>query len=244
MGSSAIFVFAFVLNPSASSLSSPSTKMSPLPYTTCHLFAPSSRFSFSTQLGIVWDPLSAEVGSEWVDFPTASQKTELKKEAKRRTARKEMPLYFLEHDEMNGPWSPETFQDVWTLLVEHEMVTLKGICRDDRKAVYETAQMFCAALEEMISASQGGDDGDDEEDENESVFLPVAVLSYQGHSALIYCPTLPNDHPNKFLLRTSVGQKNVWSPRPRPLRDDRGQITKSRKEMMEMMEMEADEEED
>ncbi|KAG7368386.1 hypothetical protein IV203_031129 [Nitzschia inconspicua] len=201
-----------------------------------HDFDHSYHCTTPTQLQIVWDPRNAEVGSEWVDFPTPSQRTELKKEAKRRIARKKMPLYFFPNEETDGPWSLGTFEEVWSLLVEHEMITLRGICRKDRKSVYQTALLFCGELEDMISASQAGadnDEGNDDDDESNTVTLPVAVLSYQGHSALIYCPTLPTDHPDKFLLRTSVGQKNVWTAREKPLRDDRGQIIKEPRQVMD-----------
>jgi hypothetical protein len=176
----------------------------------------------SSRLFILWDPRNVE--TDLVDFPTPAQRTELKKEAKRRSARKTMPLYFFPEEEMEGPWSPETFQDVWNLLVQHEMITLKGICRNDRKLVYQTAQWFCEEMEELISSASSREDDDDNSKDDDDMSLPVTVLSYQGHSALIYCPTLPLDHPDKFLLRTSVGQKNVYTARPKPLRDNRGQI--------------------
>jgi hypothetical protein len=195
----------------------------------------------TTRLQILWDPHDVETRSDLVDFPTSAQQTELKKEAKRRMARKEMPLFIFKEDEMNGPWSPETFQEVWNLLTRHEMITLKGICRNDRKLVYQTAQLFCEQMEDLISASQvvgdigqvNNDDCDYDDDDSENTTLPVAVLSYKGHSALIYCPTLPLDNPDKFHLRTSVGQKNVWTARPKPLRDDRGQIIKQPMEVLE-----------
>jgi hypothetical protein len=185
-----------------------------------------------TRLQVIWDPHNVEGLPAFVNFPTSAQQIELKKEAKRRTARKQMPLFFFKEEEMNGPWSPETFQDVWNLLTKNEMITLKGICRNDRKLVHQTARWFCEELEDLISGSQGGDNGqvdgsdDSDDDDIEYATLPVEVLSYTGHSALIYCPTLSHHHPDKFRLHTSVGQKNVWTARPKPLRDDRGQIIK------------------
>ncbi|KAL3915920.1 MAG: hypothetical protein SGARI_008079 [Bacillariaceae sp.] len=162
----------------------------------------------------------------------------MKKEAKRRNARKKLKYFSLPEEETNGPWSPETFQEVWGLLTQHEMILLKGLCRDDKKEVFQTAKWFCEDMEELISTSQSYEEEgeeEDEEDADEEFSLPVALLSVEGHKALIYCPTLPVDHPNSFRLRTSVGQKNVWSMRPKPLRDDSGQIIKSRKEMMELL---------
>lgn len=193
----------------------------------------------STQLQIVWDPRSIDNDSGLVDFPTPSQRTEIKKEAKRRAARRKLQYFSFSDEESYGPWSPETFQESWSLLTQYEMIQLKGICRDDKKQVYTTAKLFCEAMEELIATSQSYDDEDgDETSESEEpeFILPVALLSVKGHTALIYCPTLPVAHPDKFQLRTSVGQKNIWSARPKPLRDNSGQIIKSRKEVMEMYE--------
>jgi hypothetical protein len=64
------------------------------------------------------------------------------------------------------------------------------------------------------------------------VVLPVALLETKGHTCLIYSPTLPVDHENKFIkLRTSVGMKNTWMPREKAPRDYRGQIIKGWREM-------------
>jgi hypothetical protein len=183
------------------------------------------------ELRVVWDPRDVDSDSGLVDFPTSSQRTELKKEAKRRTARKQLKFYSFSQEETDGPWSPETFEQVWSLLTQHEMIMLKGVSRNDRKEVYQTALSFCEEMEELIAATSQSY----EEDVEEQLSLPVALLSVEGHKALIYCPTLPVDHPDKFRLRTSVGQKNVWTMRPKPLRDNSGQVIKSRKEMVEMM---------
>jgi hypothetical protein len=183
----------------------------------------------TTQLQVLWDPQNVENDSGLVDFPTSSQKKELRKEAKRRTARKTLPFFTLSDEESNGPWSEETFQMVWDLLVKHEMILIKGICRDERNVAYQTANWFCEEMEDLISAAHDIDD----RTEDERGTLPVALLSVNGNSALIYCPTLPLDHPDKFRLRTSVGQKNVWKARVKALRDYRGQIIKEPSQALE-----------
>merc|ERR1712166_1021294 len=104
---------------------------------------------------------------------------------------------------------------------------IKGICRADRRQVFQTAKLFCEELEGLISPSLGNNeenDGDEEGGNEGAVCLPVALISSKGHTALIYCPTLPVDHPDKLILRTSVGQKNVWTARLKSPRDNRGQI--------------------
>mmetsp|Transcript_31266 Transcript_31266/g.52124 ORF Transcript_31266/g.52124 Transcript_31266/m.52124 type:complete len:252 (+) Transcript_31266:258-1013(+) len=189
-----------------------------------HYQGESAAPKLTTRLQVLWDPRNPECGSELVSFPTPSQRAEIKKEASRRKARKQLPFFSFPLEETNGAWSTDTYQAVWNLLVNHEIVQLKGICREERKHVWQTAKQFCEQMEDLISAS---DDEDDEEEEEEiGSSLPVALLSTSGHSALIYCPTLPVDHPDKLRLRTSVGQKNVWKARPKPLRDNAGKIIK------------------
>lgn len=180
----------------------------------------------SSELQVLWDPRDAEKGSEFVDFPTASQRAEIKKEAKKRRARRQMPYFSFSDEETNGPWSDETMMAVWKQLTENEMIELKGICRESLRDVFQTAKWFCEELEELIAPVGSDEEGEMDED---SIYLPVALMSTKGHTALIYCPTLPVDHPDKFVLRTSVGQKNVWKARPKAPRDGRGQIIKDAK---------------
>lgn len=188
---------------------------------------PSATPSHPTKLQVVWDPRNAESDSGYVDFPTGSQRIEIKKEAKKRRARRQMPYISFSDDEANGPWSDETMMAVWKQLTESEMVELKGICRQDLRDVFQTAKWFCEDLEELIAPA--GSNAEDEEDGDGDIYLPVALISTKGHTALIYCPTLPVDHPEKFILRTSVGQKNVWKARPKAPRDGSGQIIKDAK---------------
>mmetsp|Transcript_7309 Transcript_7309/g.17828 ORF Transcript_7309/g.17828 Transcript_7309/m.17828 type:complete len:236 (-) Transcript_7309:393-1100(-) len=186
----------------------------------------SSTTSAPTSLWALWDPRNLEKGSEFVEFPTPSQRAEIKKEAKKRRVSRQLPYFSLPDAETDGPWSDETIQAIWKELTETEMMELKGISRQEIRGVYQTAKWFCEELEELISPAIGDHDGDREDEENQGMHLPVALISTKGHTALIYCPTLPVDHPDKFVLRTSVGQKNVWRARPKPLRDISGQIIK------------------
>jgi len=181
--------------------------------------------SQSTTLQVLWDPRNAENDSGYVDFPTPSQRSEIKKEAKRRRARRQMPYFSFSDEETDGQWSEKTIQAIWKQLTETEMMELKGVCRQDLRDVYQTSRLFCEVLEDLISPDSEDDVENNREDhEAQSMHLPVALISTKGHTALIYCPTLPADHPNKLVLRTSVGQKNVWKARPKALRDISGQI--------------------
>merc|ERR1712176_36768 len=112
------------------------------------------------------------------------------------------------------------------------MMEVKGNCRNDRRYVFQTAKWFCEELEDLISPPpSGGNEGEDDSgNQGGGPALPVALISTKGHTSLIYCPALPLDHQDKFLLRTSVGQKNIWKARPKPLRDNRGQIIREKPE--------------
>ena len=189
----------------------------------------SSATSTPTNLAALWDPRKQEKGSEFVEFPTPSQRAEIKKEAKKRRARRQLPYFSFPDAETDGPWSDETIQAIWKQLTETEMMELKGICRQEIRDVYQTAKWFCEELEELISPAISNEDGNEEDEGNQGTHLPVALISQKGHTALIYCPTLPVDHPDKFVLRTSVGQKNVWKARPKPPRDISGQIIREPK---------------
>lgn len=162
-------------------------------------------------LHALYDPQTSS--DEFVEFPTASQRVELKKEASKRLARKELEDFVLSQEESFGPFSTETITNLWNALSENELVQVRGIAREERKLVFGIAERICAELELLQEE------------------LPVSLLSTKGHTALLYSPTLPTDHNNHVTLRTSVGQKNTWRPRPKPLRDSRGQVIKKRSEM-------------
>ncbi|KAL3936990.1 MAG: hypothetical protein SGBAC_007805 [Bacillariaceae sp.] len=152
-----------------------------------------------------------------VEFPTPSQRSTLKKEAAKRQARKELPTFSLPSDDQLGSFSDETLESIWELLEEHELLQIKGFAVEskERRLTHDLAMKLCLQLE-----------WEKERQINDDVTLPVAMLSYKGHSAIIYSPTLDNDHPKKFILRTSVGQKNTWKARTKAPRDNRGQIVK------------------
>jgi hypothetical protein len=157
-------------------------------------------------LGVLYDPRS--VDDEFVDFPTPSQRTFLKNEAARRQARKELVTFCLPPNEMDGPFSLATLNELWNDLSKNELVLVRGISKGDKKYVYGTAERICAELQTLQSE------------------LPITLLATKGHTATIFCPSLPLDNPLHVPLRTSVGQKNRWLARVKPPRDNRGQIIK------------------
>ena len=165
-------------------------------------------------LKVLWDPKNNldQINNGLIEFPTPSQKIELKKEASRRQARKKLPYLSISDDETRGNFSDGTLDQVWNMLQSDELVQIRGISKDDKKLTFTVATRLCLELE----MRQIEDD----------VVLPVALLSTKGHSAIIYSPTLDLDDPKKFQLRTSVGAKNTWTERVKAPRDNRGQIIK------------------
>jgi hypothetical protein len=157
-------------------------------------------------LCVLYDPRSAD--DEFVDFPTAPQRTFLKAEASRRQAWKQLATFYIPPEESDGPFSVDTLQELWNDLSKNELVLVRGISKGNKKYVYQTAERICAELETLQSE------------------LPVALLSTKGHTAVVFCPSLPIDDPLHVQLRTSVGQKNTWRARVKPPRDERGQIIK------------------
>lgn len=170
--------------------------------------APSSAYSYlqriPSRLCVLYDP--QETLDEFVEFPTASQRISLKKEASKRQARKELATFTIPEDETSGPFSDETLRELWHMVAGNELVLVRGISKRQQKYVFSTAGRLCAELEVMQKE------------------LPVTLLSTKGYTAILFSPSLPDDHPLHVPLYTSVGQKNTWRARPKPPRDNRGQI--------------------
>jgi len=130
-------------------------------------------------------------------------------------------------------YDDQTLDEIWHELRMNEVIQLKGVCSESRKYVYSVATWICAMLEERQEEQTAESSNENDEDDDDAsvmasplpMALPVAVLDTKGHTCLLYSPTLPLDHENKFLtLRTSVGQKNSWTRREKAPRDHRGQI--------------------
>ena len=163
-------------------------------------------FRVGSSLGVLYDPRSAD--DEFVDFPTPAQRVFLKAEASRRQAWKQMATFSIPPEETDGPFTPATLQGLWNDLSKNELVLVRGISKSDKKEVWGTAERICAELETIQSE------------------LPVSLISTKGHTAVIFCPSLPLEDPLHVPLRTSVGQKNTWRARVKPPRDERGQVIK------------------
>jgi hypothetical protein len=198
--------------------------------------------------GVKWDPSQTAQEAEekvFVEFPTPAQRKTLRKEVGKLQARKELATFSMPEDgagvrevtnDDDSLFETGILKQIWDLLEEGEIevIQIRGLSRSDKKYAHAAAEHLCYEMEEyyystvVMGGKDDDDDDDDDQDEEEvDVLAPreVTLLSSKGHSAILYCPTmLELDHPNKIVLRTSVGQKNTWKPREKAPRDDRGQI--------------------
>mmetsp|Transcript_3584 Transcript_3584/g.9496 ORF Transcript_3584/g.9496 Transcript_3584/m.9496 type:complete len:245 (-) Transcript_3584:265-999(-) len=153
----------------------------------------------------------------YVEFPSPQQRMELKKIATKRNNQRKLQRFFLPAEETAGPFSPQTFADLMALLDDNELVEVRGISKESKSNAFSTAERLVAELKMEYEALPSAPDGE----------KIIALLSPKGHSVVLYAE-MADDHPDaasrKIVLRTSVGQKNVWVQRPKPERDNRGQI--------------------
>jgi len=163
-----------------------------------------------------WDPQTTD--DSLVEFPTALQRKELTKEAKRRQAWKTMAQFSLVPEEsFGGNVSSETMSTLAELLNQQELIEIRAFCVGNKKAVYDTALVLAYELEMEMQKI-------------------VSVVSYKGQSAVFYSPRMIGDDlatasnnsnlPSPIELRTSVGLKSTWEKRTKQQRDHRGQIVK------------------
>eukprot|EP00934_Nitzschia_sp_Nitz4_P000878 Nitzschia sp. Nitz4//scaffold23_size168460//17841//18464//NITZ4_002203-RA/size168460-processed-gene-0.210-mRNA-1//1//CDS//3329543587//878//frame0 len=167
---------------------------------------PTQTRAFTTQLQILFDP-RIHVDSDIVRFPTPKQKVVLRKEAKKRRARDELPILSIPLEETAGDFSEDTKQNILSNLMEHELVLVRGISRDSKKYVGKNTTSLCEDLTAM-NVNQ----------------TKVSMLDITGFSVLLYSPTLPIGHERHVPLRTSVGQKSIWKKRPKPYYDENGKF--------------------
>lgn len=146
----------------------------------------------------------AIVDPESIETLTSQQIATLRKEANRRSARNQLPWIVLDADESMGPWSDSTIKEILNQLAQHELVQVRGLCRDDRRYVKSTAERLSAEL-----SVQAGD--------------LVSLVDHAGHAAVLYQPSALVARP--ISLHTT-GKENHWQRRAKAPRDRRGQIIK------------------
>ena len=137
-------------------------------------------------------------------FVSPGQITTLRKEAKKRESKKKLPNFFLSPEE-SMEVSSETIESISKLFDNNELIEVRGISRDKKKYVFDKAYGLAETLEDVIEK-------------------PVVVVEIKGFAVKLYCP-FDNDEDGKqrIQLRTSY-KPGQWRRKPKPLRDNRGQI--------------------
>jgi len=128
----------------------------------------------------------------------------LRKEAGKRKARRKLHRLSVPTDESSGPFTEETLSAISGLLDVNELVEVRGISLTSKKKAFQVSEDLAATLSHVMEKD-------------------VFVIDRSGFKAIMYCQG-EDDLPGKIKLRTSVGQKNVWKAKPKPPRDNRGQI--------------------
>ena len=135
------------------------------------------------------------------EYLTPNQVKTLRKEASKRKARKQLATHILSSDE-TIPLSENTMSIIVSLLQDNELVEVRGISKEGKRFVRSDSERLAAELEMELADDR-----------------PIFLLDTKGHAAVFYCPL------GDIQLRTGF-QQNVWTKKPRPKRDGRGQIIK------------------
>jgi len=143
-----------------------------------------------------------DLGESQEFFVSPEQIMFLRKEAAKRESNRRIPKLILSSEESDDV-SQETLDEIISLFDASEIIEVRGISRDAKKNVYDTANSLAMCLEEEMGK-------------------PVVIVNIKGFAAKLYSPW-DDDRNNKIQLRTSY-RPNQWAKKPKPLRDNRGQI--------------------
>jgi hypothetical protein len=145
---------------------------------------------------------------------TLQQIKSLRRETSERRASKQLSTVFLPRDESEGPFSPETLSNLSNQLLVQELVQVRGAAVHNKRQVRTVIERLALELEWFDA---DGSNGSEKENNNNNNKPTVYLVDLQGHCAVLYRPngTIP--------LRTTL-KANDWEKRPRPPRDNSGQI--------------------
>jgi RNA-binding protein YhbY len=132
----------------------------------------------------------------------------LRKEASRRIANKRMPIIFLSDSETDAKFTDDGLAAITEAFQNDELVQVRGLSRNNKKRTRAIAE----SLTQELSLSMNKD---------------VNLVECRGHAAVYYCPFADDENETsskRIKLFTSVGKKNQWTKKPKPVRDNRGQI--------------------
>lgn len=132
-------------------------------------------------------------------FVSQEQILSLRKEAFKRESNRKLPRWVLPPEEATEV-SDETVAKLVSLFNDSEIIEVRGISRDKKKGVYDTAHGLAGLLEEEMRK-------------------PVVVVHIKGFAAKMFSPW----DVGGIQLRTSY-RPGQWTKKPKPVRDIRGQI--------------------
>ena len=139
------------------------------------------------------------------EYVSPNQIKELRKEAAKRRARRELAHFKLPASETFGEFTEETLTAVCNLLAKNELVEVRGISRDKKREVFATTEELGLALSEQGNF--------------------VTVVEQKGFASTFYCPGNDEVGGKKIIRRTSF-KDGQWTKKPKPKRDNKGQIIK------------------
>lgn len=140
-------------------------------------------------------------------FVSAEQISVLRKEANKRDRVKKLQKYFLP-DEESLELSQQSVDGISNLFEKSELIEVRGVSKDEKKGVYDTAYSMAEMLEEEIGK-------------------PVVVVEIKGFAAKLYCPWLDGegDASKRIKLFTSY-KPGQWTRKPKPIRNEFGQVVR------------------
>lgn len=141
-------------------------------------------------------------------FVSPEQISLLRKEALKRESRKKLPKLFLPAEETLEATS-ETIEAISNLFDASELIEVRGVSRDAKKLVFDTAQGLASTVEDEMEK-------------------PVVVVDIKGFAVKLYCPWDDEqggggNAGKRIQLRTSY-RPGQWARKAKPIRDNRGQI--------------------
>lgn len=145
---------------------------------------------------------------EAVEFVvTPEQISFLRKESVKRETRKKLTKFFLPQGESTEV-TQETVEEISNLFAKSELIQVRGVSKDRKKQVFDTAHGLAATLEYAIEK-------------------PVVIVDIKGFAVTLYCPWAEEEEvggsADRIQLRTSY-RPGQWTRKAKPIRDNRGQI--------------------
>jgi hypothetical protein len=144
---------------------------------------------------------------EMIDFFVSPvQIAFLRKEANKRESNKRLLKFSLPPPE-TAEISHETIGDIANLFDRSELIEVRGVSKDAKKKVFDSANGLAATLEEALGK-------------------PVVVVDINGFAVKLYCPWDEDgqgERGGRIQLRTNF-RPGQWVRKAKPIRDTRGQI--------------------